>query len=176
LISATDTSIIINVTDTLRNDIYNYPLTADIIVPNDWATVSVFQGSFYDYTTSYFSGSNNIIETSVVPDNGQLKLYKGLVSGINPVVSNPVEFKLNQNYPNPFNPETIISFSIPQASNTTLKIYNSLGEEVAEPLNKYLAGGIHKINFNAASLPSGIYFYRLISGDYSAVKKMVLLR
>ncbi len=176
LVSATDTSIIINVTDTLRNDIYNFPLTADIVVPNDWVTVSVFQDTLYDYTTSYISGSNNIIETSVIPDNGQLILYKGLVSGINHVAGVPVEFRLYQNYPNPFNPETIISFSLPKASNTTLKIFNTLGEEVATPVNEYLSKGIHKINYNAGNLSSGVYFYRLISGDYNAVKKMILLK
>ncbi|HSD63058.1 MAG TPA: T9SS type A sorting domain-containing protein, partial [Ignavibacteriaceae bacterium] len=176
VVSSNDTSIILNVTDTLRNDIYNFPLTADIVVPDDWATVSVFQGSFYDYTASYFSGSSNIIQTSIVPDNGQLILYKGLVSGIKPIARGPETFRLYQNYPNPFNPETIISFSLPEASNTSLIIFNSLGEEVAALVSGYLSGGIHKINFHPGNLASGIYYYRLISGDYSMVKKMLLLK
>lgn len=176
IVSTTDTSIIINITDTLDNHIYDFPLTADIVVPADWSTVSVFQGSFYDYTSSYISGSNNIIETSVVPDGGNLILYKGLVSGINQLAQTPSEFRLDQNYPNPFNPSTTISFTIPSDGLVTLKVYNSLGEEVSTIEQNYLVKGTYNLNFNASGLPSGIYFYRINAGNYSAVKKMVLLR
>lgn len=177
IISVSDTSILLNVSDTLNNVIYNFPLTADIIVPDDWATVTVFQGNFYEITSSYLSGNNNVIETSVIPDGGQVKLFKGIVSGINEAAQiNPEEFILYQNYPNPFNPSTIIGFSIPASANTTLKVFNSIGEEVATLQNGYLEKGLHKIDFYGGSLPSGIYFYRINSGNYQASKKMVLLR
>jgi peptidoglycan/xylan/chitin deacetylase (PgdA/CDA1 family) len=175
--SVNDTSILINVTDTLDDNLYNFPLTADIVVPNDWTTVSVFQGSFYDYTSPYPSGGNNIIETSVIPDGGQVRLCKGYISGIKDIAqTNPGEFRLYQNYPNPFNPTTIISFSIPEDANTVLKVFNSLGEEVAVPINGYLLKGLHKINFDGSKLSSGIYFYRVISGNYQGTKKMILLQ
>ncbi len=176
IISVTDTSIKINITDTLNNDIYNFPLTADIIVPNDWSTVSVFQGSFYDYTSSYSSGGSTIIETSVIPDGGTVTLYKGLVSGINELAQKPGEFRLYQNYPNPFNPSTTISFTLPKDGFISLKIYNSLGEEVKTIEQNYLARGSHTINFDASNLSSGVYYYRLNAGTYSAVKKMILLK
>jgi peptidoglycan/xylan/chitin deacetylase (PgdA/CDA1 family) len=176
IVSTTDTSIIINITDTLDNSIYDFPLTADIVVPSDWSTVSVFQGSFYDYTSSFLSGNNNIIETSVIPDGGNLILYKGLISDINQYAQTPAQFKLDQNYPNPFNPSTTISFTIPSDGFVTLKVYNSLGEEVSTIEQNYLLMGTYNLNFNASGLPSGIYFYRIQAENYSAVKKMVLLR
>ncbi len=177
IVSITDTSIIINVTDTLENNIYNYPLTADIIVPGGWPTVSVFQGSFYEYTASYLSGSNTVIETSVVPDGGQVILYKGYVSGIKNTEQSPSGFTLFQNFPNPFNPSTNISFTIPAEAFVTLKVYNTLGEEVktlAE--DQYYLKGTYSINFDGKSLPSGAYYYRLTSGTYSAVKKLLLIK
>ncbi len=177
IVSVTDTSIIINVTDTLEDDIYNYPLTADIIVPNGWATVSIFQGSFYEYTTSYVLGSNTVIETSVVPDGGQVILYKGLVSDIKNSEQSPAVFTLYQNFPNPFNPSTKINFTIPDDAYITLKVYNSLGQEVKTlAKDQYYLKGTYTIDFNGKLLPSGAYYYRLTSGTYSAVKKMLLIK
>ncbi|HEY6906043.1 MAG TPA: T9SS type A sorting domain-containing protein, partial [Ignavibacteriaceae bacterium] len=86
------------------------------------------------------------------------------------------EYRLDQNYPNPFNPSTTISFTIPSDGLVTLKVYNSLGEEVSTIEQNYLVKGTYNLNFNASGLPSGIYFYRINAGNYSAVKKMVLLR
>ena len=176
ILSVTDTSLKINITDTLNNNIYNFPLTADIIVPDNWSTVSVFQGSFYDYTSSYSSGGSTIIETSVIPDGGTVTLYKGLVSAINELTQKPGEFRLYQNYPNPFNPFTTIRFTLPSDGTVSLKIYNSIGEEVKTIEQNSLARGSHQIIFDASNLPSGIYYYRLNSGSYSAVKKMILLK
>ncbi len=88
----------------------------------------------------------------------------------------PVSYKLEQNYPNPFNPSTTISYAIPTEGLVTIKIYNILGQEVQSLLNQYQSPGIHKINFDAKSLTSGIYFYSISVGDFNQVKKMVLLR
>ena len=177
IVSVTDTSIIINITDTLENDIYNYPLTADITVPAGWMNVSVFQGSFNEYTASYVSGSNTIIETSVVPDGGLVILYKGFVSDIKNEGQPPTSFTLYQNFPNPFNPSTKINFTIPADAFVTLKIYNSLGEEVKTlTKDQYYSKGTYSIDFNGKSLPSGAYYYRLTSGTYSAVRKMLLIK
>lgn len=88
----------------------------------------------------------------------------------------PEGFMLNQNYPNPFNPFTKISFSIPKSDFITLKIYNSLGKEIETLVNKKLDAGNYDINFNAGSLPSGVYFYRLISDNFSETRKMILIK
>jgi hypothetical protein len=93
----------------------------------------------------------------------------------------PKTLSLKQNYPNPFNPATVIEFSIPQRSHTEIKIYNILGETVAIPISKSLSAGIHKIRWggidsNGTQLPSGIYFYSVISDNHSETKKMILLK
>ena len=91
-------------------------------------------------------------------------------------VTNPVKYDLSQNYPNPFNPSTAIKFTLAKGGNVTLKIYNTLGEEVALLVNQVMESGNHEVNFDAFNLGSGIYFYRIEAGDFSQVKKMTLLK
>jgi hypothetical protein len=88
----------------------------------------------------------------------------------------PGEYSLEQNYPNPFNPVTMINFSIPNEDLVTLKIYNTIGEEIETLINEMKQAGNYNVSFNASSLPSGIYFYRLQAGDFLETKKMILLR
>ena len=88
----------------------------------------------------------------------------------------PATFNLDQNYPNPFNPTTKISFNLKERNYTTLKVYNSLGQQVTELVNGELGAGSHQVTFDASKLSSGVYFYRLESGKYSQVKKMLLLK
>ncbi len=86
------------------------------------------------------------------------------------------EFKLNQNYPNPFNPNTTINFSIPGATFVSLKIFNSLGQEVETLVSEDLNAGNYKYDWNAESLTSGVYFYTLIAGNFIETMKMILLK
>jgi hypothetical protein len=88
----------------------------------------------------------------------------------------PGGFMLSQNYPNPFNPSTVISYQIATVSHITLKIYNSLGEEVATLVNGTRAPGEYSVRFDGSRLPSGVYFYRLQSGTYSETRKLVILK
>lgn len=88
----------------------------------------------------------------------------------------PGSFALGQNFPNPFNPETVVRYALPVAGNTVVTVYNSLGQKVATLVNEFKEAGNHQVSFNAANLPSGLYFYKLESGTYSAVKKMMLLK
>jgi mannose/cellobiose epimerase-like protein (N-acyl-D-glucosamine 2-epimerase family) len=87
-------------------------------------------------------------------------------------------FELMQNYPNPFNPSTTIKYQLPEEGNVSLKIFNSLGEEVANLIdNEYRTNGSHsKLYIVNSSLPSGVYFYRLQAGNYVETKKMILLK
>jgi photosystem II stability/assembly factor-like uncharacterized protein len=87
----------------------------------------------------------------------------------------PQNTSLNQNFPNPFNPSTTIRFELPKASAITLKIFNTLGQEVSVLVNEQKSPGYYQLQWNA-SVPSGIYFYRLQAGEYVEVRKMVLLR
>ena len=85
-------------------------------------------------------------------------------------------FTLSQNYPNPFNPTTKIKYSIPQSSNVLIKVFGVLGNEIKTLVDEYKNAGDYEVDFNANNLPSGIYFYRLVSGRYSETKKMILLK
>ena len=88
----------------------------------------------------------------------------------------PRHFSLEQNYPNPFNPSTTISWQLPEASNVTLKIFNSLGREVETLVNEEKPAGTYELTWNAANLPSGVYFYRLQAGEFVEAKKMILIK
>jgi plastocyanin len=91
-------------------------------------------------------------------------------------VSTSIQFELAQNYPNPFNPSTNIKFTLPQSSDMTLKVYNTLGQETASLISGFMEAGSYTINFDASSLNSGIYFYRLNAGQFSEVRKMTLIK
>ncbi len=88
----------------------------------------------------------------------------------------PKEFHLDQNYPNPFNPTTTIQFALPQRSNVTLKLYDILGRRVATLVDEELEPGVHKVNFDAEDLASGVYFYRIQAEAFVRTKKLMLLR
>ena len=88
----------------------------------------------------------------------------------------PSNYVLEQNYPNPFNPETSIRFSIPQRDFVSLRVYNSLGQEVADLLNKEFEAGTYNLKFNADGLTSGVYFYTIKTGNFVQTKKMILVR
>ncbi len=99
-----------------------------------------------------------------------------LITGIASPSGTPLTFAVNQNYPNPFNPSTSISYDLPANSFVTIKIYDVLGREVSALVNERQTAGSHSVNFNASNLPSGVYFYRLVAGNMTATKKMVLLK
>jgi photosystem II stability/assembly factor-like uncharacterized protein len=132
----------------------------------------------------YCSDSTAVNLTSANLDSVNFYLTKVSV-GINPI-SNvvPDKYFLFQNYPNPFNPTTTIKFSIPSLSSThvlggnlvTLKVYNILGKEISTLVNENLKAGEYEAIFDANNLPSGIYFYRLIAGDFTNVKKMLIIK
>lgn len=88
----------------------------------------------------------------------------------------PTEYSISQNYPNPFNPTTRIKFALPQTSLTTITIYDLLGREVQTLIHKELEAGYHEIMFDANNFPSGIYFYKIQSGDYVQTKEMVFMK
>ncbi len=88
----------------------------------------------------------------------------------------PVKYSLSQNYPNPFNPTTNIKFGLTKAGFTSLKIYDALGKEVFNLINDNLQAGSYEVNWNASSVSSGIYYYKLASGEFAETKRMVLVK
>ncbi len=97
--------------------------------------------------------------------------------GINNITTTvPEEYGLSQNYPNPFNPATKIRFDMPDAGIVSLRIYDVLGREVAVLVNEFLSAGTYLVDFDATYLSSGLYYYRIESGGFVQVKKMILMK
>ena len=88
----------------------------------------------------------------------------------------PGSYKLSQNYPNPFNPSTSISFSLPEAGIVSIKIYDAMGREVRTLVNGQRQAGAHNVVFDGSGLSSGVYVYKITAGDYTATRKMVLMK
>jgi len=88
----------------------------------------------------------------------------------------PKNYSLGQNYPNPFNPTTVIQYQIPVSGFVSLTVYNLLGQKITQLVNEEKPAGIYNVAFNAKDLSSGIYFYKLTSGNYTSIKKMILLK
>lgn len=99
-----------------------------------------------------------------------------LVTAVDDEKEIPVEFNLTQNYPNPFNPTTSIEYSIPQNELVKIKVYDILGSKIATLVNENKTPGNYKVNFNAAELSSGVYFYTINAGNFHEVRKMMLIK
>jgi hypothetical protein len=97
-------------------------------------------------------------------------------TGIENQTTEPLKYNLAQNYPNPFNPFTNIHFSVPKDGIVTLKVYDVLGNEVTTFSDGFMKAGEYNAEFDGSKLSSGVYFYKLIAGDFSSTKKMILTK
>jgi photosystem II stability/assembly factor-like uncharacterized protein len=120
----------------------------------------------FDGLNAWAVGNIGVIITNYTPPTN--------VDNENNIVPNSLV--LEQNYPNPFNPSTIIKFSVPERSNTIIKVYNTVGSEVATLLNEVKQPGTYEVNFNATGLSSGAYYYSVQTDNFREVKKMILLK
>jgi len=102
--------------------------------------------------------------------------FKGDAVGQNSTLVKVSSYELSQNYPNPFNPATVINYQLPKAGHVTLRIYNTIGREVAKLIDEEKQAGSYHVEFNASSLPSGVYFYQLECNDFKAIKKMAFIK
>ena len=147
---------------------------------SDWTRIAFVQGNGNSNSIKNYALCDYSVKTEgkyyyrlkQLDDNGLYK-YSGIVE-VNFI--SPFAFMLSQNYPNPFNPSTVISYSLPFASNVKLIVYNTLGKIVKVLENEFKIAGNYSINFNAAELPNGIYFYKIEAGQFSQVKKMILVK
>jgi hypothetical protein len=135
----------------------------------------------------YISGvvSQNAVFDTISFTGGEINLFLAKLMFDSPVsvedefqnnVSSVDEFVLMQNYPNPFNPATSLQYTIGSRQFVTIKIYDVLGNEISILVNEFKPAGTYQINFNASEQPSGIYFYQLTAGNFTATKKMIYLK
>jgi len=132
--------------------------------------------------------SYSFIDENVLPQEYSYRLkqmdYDGTTAYSNVVevkVIQPVEYSLSQNYPNPFNPSTKIAYSIPKDGLVTLKVYDVLGKEVVALINEVQSAGTYEVEFSArggdaSALSSGVYYYQLVSGEFTSTKKLILMK
>jgi sugar lactone lactonase YvrE len=143
--------------DVGRGEFHPFYISADA----DGDVIVVGERTGKDYSTSPF----------IVKLNGNEHVVTGITHD-----QGPYEFSLSQNYPNPFNATSNFGFRISSLSDVSLKVFDLLGQEVATIVNERLAAGSYTRRWDAAGLPSGIYFYRLQAGNFSETRKLILLR
>ena len=167
--------------DKLANDNCDYDSDGNGSLDKNWAV---------DWQNSHILNVDwyNCSAAHSKPLNGNLKAYAAwwlwaklagwnLVNNIiNPNNQTLKDFRLEQNFPNPFNPNTRISWQSPESGWQTLKVYDVLGNEIITLVDEYKPSGFYEIEFDAASLSSGVYFYKLKAGDFWAVKRMLLMK
>lgn len=166
-------------------NIYGY----DIVRGNtndSWSTIGFIPGGGTRYTLSKYSyidldpikNDNNLYYLKQINSNGYYVNSDTITISITTDVNDDKlnSFELDQNYPNPFNPTTNISYSLQEASNVEMIVFNALGEKIAILENKFQYEGRHSVIFDASNFPSGVYFYRISAGDFVQTKKMMLIR
>ncbi len=176
VISSTQYEIEIEITDNLADEIYNYPLSAYVTIPEDWDNVLVSQSGRIDTLASLATDSGKVVLCQIVPDEGITTLTKLNITGIDNEKDQPLTFELYQNYPNPFNPKTVISYQLLVNSYVSLKVYDVLGKEVATIVDEYKPTGTYEVEFDGSRLSSGVYFYQLRSGEFIQTHKMILAK
>lgn len=142
-----------------------------VIVDNNFNVISISQLT-NGQQVRVWSSTSGVSNFNVL----QLQLMVSSPTNVEETPAVVNNFTLEQNYPNPFNPSTVISFTINSDQFVSLKVYNTIGEEVKTLVSSELTAGKHNINFDASGLSSGLYLYRLESGSQSQVKKMLLLK
>jgi len=151
---------------------------------DDWQKINFVVGSsnstvmnHYQFTDRGLNAGKYNYRLKQIDFNGNFN-YHNLSSEV--TVGVPEKFNLSQNYPNPFNPTTTINFDIPFDGNVNIKLYDLTGKEISKIVNEYKTAGYYTINFNASSLPSGVYIYRLSADtegkNFSVEKKMMLVK
>jgi hypothetical protein len=165
--------------DSTRNNLpvegINEPNTIDYNITYQLDS-TLMKNSFNFYYKIYAVDKGIVPESSTKPNSG----YYELSYDPNPVSvkdkDTPIAFELQQNFPNPFNNSSVIIYSIPKPSQVLIKIFNTLGEEVATLINEEESTGNYEVEVNVNNLPSGIYFYRIQAGSFIETKKMILLK
>ncbi len=139
----------------------------------------------YEYTDDYFDiNTGTVLDyhghslTTKSTEEWFIKIkLNNVTTGVEQTgIQIPADYSLSQNYPNPFNPLTMISYQLPINSNVSLKVYNILGQDIATLVNEQQSAGTYSVSFDASAYSSGIYYFKLSSGSFNQVRKMVLMK
>lgn len=144
----------------------------DTVLINPNETVSVLL-KFIDYSGIYLLHCHNLEHED---DGMMINIKIDSATNVNDEESSPESFYLHQNYPNPFNPVTKIKYQIPELSFVMLKVYDIKGNEISKLVNEQKSAGTYIVEFDAATLTSGVYFYQLRAGSFVETKKMILMK
>jgi hypothetical protein len=135
---------------------------------NSFVDQNIGGGSAFYYRVAALDTTGNLGAVS-----SQVRVVVTDVGGGNTL---PTEFALFQNYPNPFNPSSVVRYDVPFTAHVTIKVFDVLGKEVATLVDEQKSAGTHEVRMTAGSLASGVYIYRMQSGEYVSVKKMILMK
>jgi hypothetical protein len=162
------------------SEINNYGFNIEKRLSNNWEKIGFVEGGGSTNTPQEYI----FIDKNVNPGKQTYRLkqidrdgkyeYSNEIEIL--VTDRPIKYSIFQNYPNPFNPRTILRFDLPRSSFVDLKVYNSIGQEVAVLISEYLNAGSYSHEWNADQMPSGVYMYRLQAGRYVETRRMVLLK
>jgi hypothetical protein len=170
-IDGTDWSTPVNLTETPGfQEILLH--AAPVLRSNGGDSYTLFLGRSYQTGITTYPPESTVPTTFFVGSH----TFTAASSAVGEEPGTPADFRLSQNYPNPFNPATMIEYTVKQAGVVSLKVFNTLGQEVATLLDGNVVAGTHQVRFDGASLPSGVYVYRMQAGSYSESRKMVLLK
>jgi len=166
------------------NEINNYGFEIErkenTLTASEWKYAGFVKGSGTTNETKNYSFVDRNLQSGKykyrlkqIDYNGNFQYFElnGLVE-----IGTPQKYYLSQNYPNPFNPVTKIDYELPYDGKIVLKIYDITGREISALVNDYKQAGYHSVEFNASTLASGVYFYRITANDFTSVKRMVLIR
>lgn len=140
------------------------------LIQDNYPTISLMASAVVDKYNYYAVGGTYLEGRMYNTKNG------GSTSVNNNYGIAASDYSLRQNYPNPFNPSTSIKYSVPVTGFVNMKVYNGVGKEIVELINEVKPNGHYEVKFDAGNLPSGIYFYKMTSGNFSETKKMILIK
>jgi hypothetical protein len=160
------------------SEVNNYGFNVQRQSGNEYVNIGFVEGKGVPSTYEYIDAQAGTTYRLEQIDNDGLTTYYGpIMLNPNSVGDNiPAVFALNQNYPNPFNPSTVINYQLATDNYTTLEVYNLIGKEVATLVNGYVTAGSHQVTFDGSHLTSGMYFYKLQSGNNVEVRKLTLVK